>query len=374
MSTSASAPSLKKARELVSTLDSSYAWDDLGVIVDAQEMEVATHQLPRFLGLYFAAGWSAACRDFTPKLERLTSSHRSHLVIIHIPSDAHPPPLTSSFYRTVNRPLALVAKHNLARRSLGLTFIPSLVIVDRVEKRVVTSAGVPAVNLNGADADLIGLDVRPLRLRLEANPETLRPPTEEITHPAPIVVPGDVSGAVSTPAYETTEKPDVLDSVPIRVEETTWSANDAPVAPAAEGFKSESEDNEEEEEGDDDDDARNNLSASTLLLTTTPLPILPTASTSAYISPELSTLHAPMMEIPPLPNLFQPSASSSPSPSTKSGASVESGLVSLPVSRRSSIANGETSDSDGESRMEDSIVVLGKKDLTSSAIFFKANQ
>ncbi|KAI8850126.1 hypothetical protein BC829DRAFT_167885 [Chytridium lagenaria] len=131
-----------RSREMVSTLESTYAWDDLGVIMDPSSNEVSLEDLPRFLGLYFAAGWSASCRTFTPKLESLTYPYRHSLTIIHMTSDASP-------FHTVRRTPSIISSHNAARNLLGLPYIPALVIVDRVERRVVTSAGVPALNING---------------------------------------------------------------------------------------------------------------------------------------------------------------------------------------------------------------------------------
>ncbi|KAJ3137883.1 hypothetical protein HK101_003810, partial [Irineochytrium annulatum] len=146
----------------------SCPWEDLGVILNADGEEVQLDDLPDKLGLYFTAAWSPACRDFTHRLTALVAPHLSRLAIIHIPSETPLPHLNNSinhpFHRLpASRPPHLSSRALAGRFKLlggggwgrmlgGLAYtlpLPSLVIVDRKERRVVTAAGVVAVNVNG---------------------------------------------------------------------------------------------------------------------------------------------------------------------------------------------------------------------------------
>ncbi|KAI8832701.1 hypothetical protein BC829DRAFT_88504 [Chytridium lagenaria] len=153
-------------------------------------------------------------------------------------SDASP-------FHTVRRTPSLISSHNAARNLLGLPYIPALVIVDRVERRVVTSgcAGFEFEWTRGGSGvgegrrgismwgllmwragrvsgrmlgmallalapvfDLIGMDVRPLRLRLTSSesaaptPSSPSPVTEEI--PAVNDASAIISMIADTPSHD----------------------------------------------------------------------------------------------------------------------------------------------------------------------------
>ncbi|KAI8850127.1 hypothetical protein BC829DRAFT_167886 [Chytridium lagenaria] len=210
------------------------------------------------------------------------------------------------------------------------------------------------------------MDVRPLRLRLTSSESAAPTPSSPSPVTEDIPIGNDASAIISmiadTPSHDSTPSititytvestkptPEPLSFTPTETDRSTIVPDVSPIAPAAEStfpdlFT--------------DEPAPEDLSASLLLS-------IPVSSTSQ----ELPTPTQPLIPTDiPLP-LFS-STQSSP----RSFSVVEEGLVSLPVSRRSSISPGETSDSDGETRLEDSMVVLGRRDLAASGIMFKANQ
>ncbi|KAJ3117497.1 hypothetical protein HDU96_006591 [Phlyctochytrium bullatum] len=431
-------------QRLVSGIEPPYPWDDLGVVLDSKLREIDVNRLPRYLGLFFGAGWSSTCRDFALKLEHMTLPFRNEIAIVCISSDNDPEQqstllASTTFHRLpFDRPSDLIARHSVAKRELGLAHIPALVVVDRIDRKTVTSAGIAALNLNGSKAvqewDLLGMDAQSLRLRLTAGTA----PSTPAPTPATPAASSDVSHLESIettviPQEEATAKPaseeriEQLVTVPLNPNETAWSLANAfaaetgqseaavnVAAPAAEPtgylfeatpvvvksadeaplptYSSAGESDEDRPSVEASDHAGVDLSTSILMnvpfpSTTSPnadldIPFapltIPPSSTDQAAAAELPTPTPPLVPSDiPLPQLFHGGSTGGmrvPTPYGLGGADGMGGLVSLPVSRRSSIAGGETSDSDGETRLEDSIVVLGKKELSNSAILFKANQ
>ena len=117
--------------------------DDAGV----QQGAEAIHG--KIVGLYFSAGWCPPCRKFSPELSRFQAAHSDDFAVIFISCDHSEAEMKSfcagkGFLRV---PFGSEARATIQAR-MGVSMLPTLVIVDVESGEVLTDWGRAAVTRN----------------------------------------------------------------------------------------------------------------------------------------------------------------------------------------------------------------------------------
>ncbi|KAJ3328523.1 hypothetical protein HDU76_009817 [Blyttiomyces sp. JEL0837] len=139
----------------------TFPLDYLGNILDSKGSVIPIEKLGRTVGLYFTAVWSPACRRFTSTLSNHLAERQNDLSIIYVSFDRSEETYqkglleadSSSMYRLPFDPSQIQTNRLRAtRHALGLPSLPALVVCDRLERKVITTAGVPALLFSGRKA------------------------------------------------------------------------------------------------------------------------------------------------------------------------------------------------------------------------------
>ena len=103
----------------------------------------------KIVGLYFSASWCPPCRKFSPELSRFRAARGDDFVVVFVSSDESEADAKSF---CAGKGFLNVPFHNKARlaleRRLGVSMLPTLVILDAASGRVLTDWGRAAVMRN----------------------------------------------------------------------------------------------------------------------------------------------------------------------------------------------------------------------------------
>ena len=105
----------------------------------------------KIIGLYFSAGWCPPCRKFSPELSKFRAAHSQDFTVIFVSSD-HSEAEMMSFI--AGKGFLHVPFHGKARQAiqmrLGVSMLPTLVIIDGTSGAILTDWGRAAVTRNPA--------------------------------------------------------------------------------------------------------------------------------------------------------------------------------------------------------------------------------
>ncbi|KAJ3071832.1 hypothetical protein HDU98_004723 [Podochytrium sp. JEL0797] len=126
-------------------------------ILDDQDREIDIEYLPQVVLFYFAGAWSPASLDFHPLLIRCSRAFvkASEIAVVYVSADRNEEGNRSMLEGTNFHRLPFPLSHGASshfralKRSLGLTALPSLVVLDLQASRILTTDGVNEIALFG---------------------------------------------------------------------------------------------------------------------------------------------------------------------------------------------------------------------------------
>jgi len=103
----------------------------------------------KIVGLYFSASWCPPCRKFSPELSKLRAAHSADFAVVFVSCDRSEAEMKSFIEM---KGFLHIPFHSAARRAiqekLGVSMLPTLVIVDATSGKVLTDWGRAAVTRN----------------------------------------------------------------------------------------------------------------------------------------------------------------------------------------------------------------------------------